>query len=1106
MIGKPPQQVQGSQHGDHNVQQNFFAPVTTNLFIGSYERLIDVCFDPAGLERDLDLDRFTGREWLIEQIDAFIRSHERGYVVVRGEAGVGKSSLAAHLVATRLWLHHFTRLPGGRSAEAARKSLGAQLVARWQLEDKAPGGMLPAAASRPDWFDMVVRSAALRRDAVEPGTRIVLVVDGLDEVEPNLDGGLPLGLPSSLPDGVFVVATSRFGVERELHAIRNPASWTEIEVEGAANLADMRKYIDDVTDPRLGDQRLMTALTASSIQIGRFRNVLAARCNGVWIYLRYVLDEIRDRIRDPAEIGRLPDDLAGYYAGQISRWRGDHNDPAVQTQWTQVRLPLLGTLGAARAPLNVSELASFAGVAEDAVVEFAEETARAFLARQPDPVGQVRYSFRHQSLRDLLTGNGPGNRPDVTSQVDTLVTQVQRAHHRIVDTLIPPSQSTKRSWRCASPYAREHLAAHAAAVGLLDDLVIDPGFLTIIAPGSLLTQRTKIQAPSSRRAVEAFEMCLHSWDPCTNEERLEALALNAARLQAGTLHAACTANSRAPWRVCWAAWPRLSHRVLSSHVGEVTAVAIGRAGDHDIVVSGSGDGTVQTWDAVTGQPFLMPLRGDGGNVSAVAIGCAGDRDVIVSGSNEKILQIWDAVTGDPVCPPLRGHYGRVNAVAIGRADNRDIIVSGSNDSTVRIWDALTGEPVKSRIYGHYSRVNAVAIGRAGNRDIIVSASKDKTLRIWDAVTGEPASPPLHGHDSPVTSVAIGCAGSRDVIVSGSDDATVRIWDPPIGDRAILARQGHDSSVTAVAIGRAGDRDVIVSGSRDATVRVWDASTGDPASLPLQGHDGRVMAVAIGRAGDRDVIITGCRDQTVRVWDAVTGELTGPQIGGHNMGVNAVAIGRAGDRDIIVSACDDLVSSPALATVRIWDAVTGMPASPPLRGHAKWVNAVAIGRAGDRDVIVLGSDEATIQLWDAVTGEPVSKVLGGHDGRVTAIAIGRAGNRDIVVSGSNDKSLRIWDAVTGEPACRPLHGHDSGVTSVAIGRAGNRDIIISGSHDATVRLWDAVTGEPASRPLRGHDSGVTAVAIGRAGNRDIIVSGSYDQSIVLWARNTAVPGS
>ena len=48
-------------------------------------------------------------------------------------------------------------------------------------------------------------------------------------------------------------------------------------------------------------------------------------------------------------------------------------------------------------------------------------------------------------------------------------------------------------------------------------------------------------------------------------------------------------------------------------------------------------------------------------------------------------------------------------------------------------------------------------------------------------------------------------------------------------------------------------------------------------------------------------------------------------------------------------------------MRVWDAVTGQPVGGPLAGHSDAVNAVAIGRAGDRDVIVSGSDDGTVRV-------------------------------------------------------------------------------------------------------------------------------------------------
>ena len=625
---------------------------------------------------------------------------------------------------------------------------------------------------------------------------IVIVVDGLDEAEPEAAGsggrGLPLGLPESLPDGVYVVATSRFGIDRALHAVRNPADWLQIEVEGADNLDDMRRFIQDVTSPEGGDARLVKALADAGVEAGWFRTAVAQACGGVWIYLRYVLDEIRDGTGHPRSVGDLPGDLAGFYAEQVERWRGAGEDETAQRRWEQVWLPLLGILGAARAPLTVAELARFARLpSAEPVRVFVEETARAFLNRRDDdPDGALRYALRHQSLRDLLTGNIPV-RPDLQGQARVLTAQVQAAHRQITSALTPPGEPGARNWEeLAGPYACQHLAAHAAACGELDTLASDPGFLLTADPGAVLAQRANLRTPDGERALAAFDLSLHGWEaatPATRLDRLDRLAVNAARVQATALAAACTIAG-GEWPVSWAAWTGQGHRRLARH-GRVRAVALGRAGDREVIVSGSDDGTMRVWDAVTGAPAGEPQAGHDGPVRAVAIGRAGDREVILSGSDDGTVRVWDAVTGAPAGEPLTGHHNWVSAVAIGRAGDRDIIVSGSDDKTVRVWDAVTGAPVGEPLTGHAFLVSAVAIGRAGDRDILISGSADGTVRVWDAVTGAPAGEPQAGHDDPVSAVAIGRAGDREVIVSGSDDQTVRVWDAVTGAPVCRALAG-----------------------------------------------------------------------------------------------------------------------------------------------------------------------------------------------------------------------------------------------------------------------------------------------------------------------------
>ena len=1172
--------AQGVQIGDHNRQWNFFAPVALNFF-GEFERLQDACFDPTPLARDLDLDRFTGRDWLIEQIDAFVKERRRGYVIIRAEAGVGKSTLAAYLVRTRPWLHHFTRLPGGRSPAVARKNLAAQLIRRWDLLDEwAPEGILPSASGQPHWFANLLAAAAAKRDATakrdegEPRP-IVIVVDGLDEadaegMEPD---GLPLGLPTSLPDGVFVVATSRFGIERALYAVKKPHDWLQIEVEGPDNLADMRRFIEEVTAQGGGDSRLIDALGRAEVDPDWFRVTMAESCAGVWIYLRYVLDEIRDGTMDPRSIGRLPGDLAGYYAEQVQRWRGGPEDEAAQHRWEHVRMPLLGVLAAARAPLTAAELAAFAGVqSQEATRRFVTETVRPFLNCSGEGQREAsRYALRHQSLRDLLSGNVPADRPDLIDLADVFATQARTANQRIASALVPPGSPQERDWHGAGSYARQNLAAHADCE-LLDDLLRDPGFLLVTDPGTLLARRASLRTPDSKRALEAFRLGLDGKKTSTDAERRSTLARNAARVQATSLLAACAERSGNEWPIRWTAWAGQGHLSLPGDNEYVRSVAIGRAGDRDVVISCSSGGSVRIWDAVTGHLIGEPRafartfdRGPWGRglMDSVTLDRVADRYVVIScpldgGS----VRIWDAVTGH-----LIGEHtfpgGRVGMVSHGRVGDRNVLVTQSG-SLVTIRDAVTGESVQE-LCGCFVPVDDLLIGRVGDRDVVITREGNDWLRIWDAVTGELLGEPLDGRcGSAITGLVIDRVRDRDVLVIGTsnalDESEIQICDAatshPAGD-PLAVEKGW---MSAMAMGRAGNRAVIIAVFNEpdsesdgdqgpgadfplSKLRIWDAATGHPIGKPLIIEGGNVGAITTGPAGGQDIIVTGSEDGTVRIWDATEEALVG-----HTGSVGAVTFGQVDGQDVIVSY------SHQDRTARVWDVITGHLLQDPrtFKLSPKDEYAVALGRISDREVIVGVSDgESELRILDPITGNPIRepvaleedekhhvKVTIGHIGGrgvivttaaimpekgfateglirirdadtgdllrepfivsfdiAATVALGRARDRDLILIGGDGRPVEILDAVTGHRISE-IRTDETMVCALTTGRLGDRDVFVAGLGIPAVRIWDAVTGEPIGEPLLGHDRSVLAVALGRVGGRDLIVSGSDDRTVVL----------
>ncbi|KAL0957748.1 hypothetical protein HGRIS_001526 [Hohenbuehelia grisea] len=253
-------------------------------------------------------------------------------------------------------------------------------------------------------------------------------------------------------------------------------------------------------------------------------------------------------------------------------------------------------------------------------------------------------------------------------------------------------------------------------------------------------------------------------------------------------------------------------------------------------------------------------------------------------------------------------------------------------------------------------------------------------------------------------------------------------------------------------------------------------------LRLHAHIHTVTSVAFSPDGAR--IVSGSFDNTIRVWDASTGSPTMPPLKGHTNWVNSVAFSPDGAR--IVSGSND-------NTIRVWDASTGSPTMPPLEGHTNSVNSVAFSPDGAR--IVSGSNDNTIRVWDASTGSPTMPPLKGHTGWVNSVAFSPDGAR--IVSGSDDNTIRVWDASTGSPTMPPLEGHTNSVNSVAFSPDGAR--IVSGSNDNTIRVWDASTGSPTMPPLKGHTNWVNSVAFSPDGAR--IVSGSYDNTIRVWDAST-----
>jgi hypothetical protein len=426
------------------------------FFIGQYERLQDAYLNPRALHQELGLDRFTGRDWLVAAVDRFLSRYDRGYLVLEAEAGMGKSTFLAWIARERGYVSHFVRLmPDPDDVGVAMRNLTAQLIRAWDLDTYTAGGILPPAANRPEFFQQVLHDAADRRDRLGTHEPIVVVVDGLNETAP-VAGSNPLGLPATLPAGVYVIVSQRT-VQVPLR-LEVPREVIRIEADSPENQRDADAFLR----ARAASEPIQSVLRRDGVDPSDFVETLLIKSQGVWIYLHYVLADIaQGRIR-AQQVDDLPIGLWHYYAQYWHQWQLSHQD-----RWYEVDLPLLSVLAAAAEPVPAATLATLAGLGTRhlaLVEELLDDAWRPFL--QVDETGAAPlYRTFHNSLREFLSGH---------AAVDALTSAERSLARRLAEATTAAHARIADRYLEAWGGLREGLPALAAADG--DSVTLDGGY------------------------------------------------------------------------------------------------------------------------------------------------------------------------------------------------------------------------------------------------------------------------------------------------------------------------------------------------------------------------------------------------------------------------------------------------------------------------------------------------------------------------------------------------------------------------------------------------------------------------------------------------------
>ena len=338
---------------------------------------------------------FVGREFVFDGISRLLAGGEfsSGYLIIRGEPGIGKTAIAATLVLRGSYVHHFNIAPENiRSPRQFLENVCAQLIVRYGLDHLT----LPPQAGEDSGFLSQLLAEAADRARQNGGLPVVVVVDALDEAEDT--GLLPsanrLFLPRALPAGVFFVLTTREEADYRLDVDNETQIW--LRDDDPANEQDAARYIEAFIDAH--SQVMRERIQAWDLEPAAFVAELTQLSEGNFMYLVHVLPELaagRLTRETAGGIGELPRGLTGYYK---RHWR-DMKD-ADPGRFATLQRPVLCFLAISREPVTIPQLMEWTHLGPGDIKSVIDEW-REFLNEDSDSM-PPRYRIYHRSFGDFL--------------------------------------------------------------------------------------------------------------------------------------------------------------------------------------------------------------------------------------------------------------------------------------------------------------------------------------------------------------------------------------------------------------------------------------------------------------------------------------------------------------------------------------------------------------------------------------------------------------------------------------------------------------------------------------------------------------------------------
>lgn len=328
---------------------------------------------------------FCGRKFVFDAIEEFIQNNPNGYFTIIGDAGMGKSTIAAKYILDNPETICFfnIRAEGMNRPELFLKKIREQLISRYDLQNVEDLGL----------STLLVKV----REKLSAGERLVIVVDALDEVDQAASGNL-LYLPTIIPNGVYFLLTRRPYNQNEKRlnfSPDTPIQELDLRQKDEESNEDVKEYIWAFLNDGEYKQDLSQWIEKQKeISNDKFVELIAAKSENNFMYLRCVLPAIADGFYNDKPLDELPVGLQGYYQ---NHWQlmGMTSKPLPRN-----KIKIVYVMCDLDSAASREVIAQYSKQNQLTVQEVIDGWAQ-FLQRQ-ESYQPPRYRFYHESFREFL--------------------------------------------------------------------------------------------------------------------------------------------------------------------------------------------------------------------------------------------------------------------------------------------------------------------------------------------------------------------------------------------------------------------------------------------------------------------------------------------------------------------------------------------------------------------------------------------------------------------------------------------------------------------------------------------------------------------------------